>query len=692
MKRLLSHSTAALGLVIAAAVASAATPQPAAEPAPAAVPAAAATDVLRANLDPAVDPGRDFFAYANGGWLRNHPIPATESSWGIGPVVIADIDHQLRTLNEKAASGSFAPGSDARRIGDFWRTAIDEARADALGIKPLQQELDRIARIRTRAELVERVFALQAIGVESLFDLEIFADERDSEQMALHVYQGGLGLPEREYYFSSEAGTVKVRAEYPVHLARLLELTGRAPDDARLAADAVLAFETRLATASRKLEDRRDPEKNYHRMKLAELQSGLTPGIAWARLLAPWQSAPEAIVGEPEYFESLDRELRTTPLAVLVDYLRSRLIDTYASNLGRDFVDEDFRFHRRVVNGQTEPQPRWRRVLRAQGDAIGMMLGRAWVAERFPEPVKQRYRTMFESIRAAYADRIRGLGWMGDATKARALDKLSRMKAKVGYPDRWKDDSGLAVGTESFAANMMSARRWRFADLMARAGKPVDRSEWDMTPQTYSAYYNPLNNEIVLPAAIFIVPGVADADLDDATAYGYTGASTIGHEITHGFDDEGRKFDADGNLKNWWTDDDAAGFTRRAEVLVKQFDAYEPIPGLHINGRASLGENIADFGGIVIALDAFRRTEQFKRGQAKAGLSPLQRYFLGYALGWLDQAREEKLRRQLLSDVHAPPKWRVNGPMSNIPGFYEAFGIQPGAPMFRTQDDRAAIW
>jgi putative endopeptidase len=408
--------------------------------------------------------------------------------------------------------------------------------------------------------------------------------------------------------------------------------------------------------------------------------------------MALWQSAPDAIVGEPEYFEALERELRAAPVAVLVDYLRTRLVDTYAANLGREFVDEDFRFHRRIVNGQSEPKPRWRRVLRAQGEAIGMMVGRAWVAERFPEPVKARYRTMFENIRGAYADRIRGLGWMGAATQARALDKLARMKAKVGYPDRWKNDSGLVIGTESFAANMMSARRWRFLDRMAQAGKPVDRSEWDMTPQTYSAYYNPLNNEIVLPAAIFIVPGFADADLDDAVAYGYAGASTIGHEITHGFDDEGRKFDADGNLTNWWTDDDAAGFTRRAEVLAGQFDAYEPIPGLHINGKASLGENIADFGGIVIALDAFRRTEQFKRGQAKAGLTPLQRYFLGYALGWLDQSREEKLRTQLLSDVHAPPKWRVNGPMSNIPAFYEAFGIKPGAAMFRAAQDRAAIW
>jgi putative endopeptidase len=345
-----------------------------------------------------------------------------------------------------------------------------------------------------------------------------------------------------------------------------------------------------------------------------------------------------------------------------------------------------------VLSGQKEPRPRWKRVLDAENEAMGMVLGRIFVKEYFPESAKKRYTDLVEAIRSAYSERIDRLDWMSDATKAKAHQKLAAVTRKVGYPDKWKDYSTLLIGQSSYCENMMSAARWRFDDMLSKYGKPVDRTEWTMTPQTYNAYYNPSNNEIVLPAAIFEIPGTKDSDVDDAIVYGYAGASTIGHEITHGFDDEGRQYDSAGNLAEWWTKEDAAKFQKRAAAMVQQFNGYEPLPGLHINGKASLGENIADYGGLLLGLDAFKKTDQYKKGEKVAGLTPLQRYFLGYALGWLDERREELLRRGLLSDVHAPPKWRVIGPLANIPEFYEAFGVMPGQPMWLADAAHVRIW
>jgi putative endopeptidase len=331
-------------------------------------------------------------------------------------------------------------------------------------------------------------------------------------------------------------------------------------------------------------------------------------------------------------------------------------------------------------------------VLDAQDHAMGMVLGKLFVKEYFPRAAKRRYAKLVEAIRTAYRERIARLDWMSAATKAKAQQKLAGMTAKVGYPDKWKDYSELVVGTNSYAENMKNAARWSFNDQVKKFGRPVDRTEWSMTPQTYNAYYKAENNEIVLPAAIFTVPGMADAKVDDAVVYGYAGASTIGHEITHGFDDEGRQFDAAGNLADWWTEQDAARFKERAEVMVKQYEAYEPLPGLHINGRASLGENIADYGGVLLGLDAFKKTEQYRRGKTLGGFTPLQRFFLGYAMGWLFQQQEARLRRDLLSDVHAPAPWRVLGPLANIPEFHEAFGVRTNQPMWRAPKAQVRIW
>jgi putative endopeptidase len=661
---------------------------------PAAVPAPAHEDLLRADIDPSINPGDDFFSYANGTWLKANPIPPSEAYWGIGKLVQDDLYAKLRAISESSAAQLQAPpGSDEQKIGDFWATAMDEAKADQLGLTPLRTELASIDAIRDAGGAIDVAFSLQTLGVDALFDIEVSQDEKQSDVMAVHLWQGGLGLPDRDYYFNPEAGTAKARKAYVAHLARMYRLLGANARAAASGATRVMAFETALAKVSRKLADLRDPQRNYNKMTPADLSQKYTPSIAWQPRLRAWQlDASYVIVGQPEFFAGLQKLLQTTPAPVLRDYLRYHLVTTYASTLNRAIDDENFRFYGAALRGQKEQRPRWKRSLDAENHALGMILGRIFVKEYFPAGAKQRYDALVEAIRTSYGERIDKLDWMSAATKAKAHEKLAAVMKKVGYPDKWKDYSALAIGRNSYADNMMRAARWQFNDAASKFGKPVDRSEWQMTPQTYNAYYNPSNNEIVLPAAQFSIPGMQDADVDDAFVYGYAAASTIGHEITHGFDDEGRQYDAAGNLSDWWTKQDSANFQQRAAVMVKQFDAYEPIPGIHINGEASLGENIADYGGLLIGLDAFKKTEQYRNGGKIGGFTPLQRYFLGYAYSWIFEEREAMLRESLLSDVHAPAKWRVNGPLSNIPEFYEAFGVKPGQPMYREEKDRVRIW
>ena len=668
-------------------------PASAAAAGPAEAGASAGPGFLRANMDTAVDPGVDFFSYANGGWLRRHPIPASESAWGIGNVVREELYANLRQLNEQAAASASPAGSEQKKIGDFWTTAMDVAKADQLGLSPLRGELQQIDAVKTLADVLDVAFTFQALEITTFYGFSISQDEKRSDVMSVHLAQDGLGLPERDFYFNPEQGIATIRQEYVAHLARLLKLLGRTEESARTAATNIMAFETALAKASRKLEDLRDPERNYNKMTPDELTREHTPAIHWAERLGVWALRPDyVIVGQPEFFSALDALLKSTPIPVLQDYLRFHLVDEFSPCLDRTFDEEFFAFHHRVLSGQKEPRPRWKRVLDVQDGAMGMVLGKLFVKEYFPESTKQRYTALVEAIRTAYRERIDRLDWMSSATKAKARQKLDTLHAKVGYPDRWKDYSALVVGTNSYAENLKNAARWRFDDMISKFGRPVDRTEWTMTPQTYNAYYKAENNEIVLPAAIFAIPGVADSAVDDAVVYGYAGASTIGHEITHGFDDEGRQFDAAGNLQDWWTEEDAAKFKERAEVMVKQFDGYEPLPGLHINGRASLGENIADYGGVLLGLEAFKKTKQYQSGEIIDGLTATQRFLLGYALGWLFQQQEARLRRNLLSDVHAPAPWRVLGPLANIPEFHAAFGVKTNQPLWRSPAMQVKIW
>jgi putative endopeptidase len=652
-------------------------------------------DYLASHVDTTVNPADDFFMFANGLWIKNNPIPASEVSWSIGHLVEEQNYVNLKQISVDASMSNAAAGTDAQKIGDFWKTGMDSAKADQLGYSPLQAQLDMINAITDVKGAVNTMIAFEPLGVGAFYGgFYVGQDPKHSDVMAIHLWQGGLGLPDRDYYFNEDAETKAIRDAYPAHVAEILTLSGYPKDKADVAAAGIMAFETKLAESSRKLEVLRDDKANYNKFAAGEVTTKLTPSIDWKAICETngCKGVDSIIVGQPEFFSALEKNLNTTSVDVLKAYLQYHLVSSYASYLSKDIDDSDFNFYGKMLQGAEEQRERWKRVLDAEESAMGMVLGKLWSEKYFDAKAKQRYVDMVEAIRNVYAVRIQNLDWMSDTTKAKALDKLQKMTKKVGYPDKWKDYSELVIGTNSYCENMINASRWAFNDMVVKYGKPVDRTEWDMTPQTYNAYYNPSNNEIVLPAAIFIIPGLPDSLADDAMVYGYAAASTIGHEITHGFDDQGRGFDAAGNLTDWWTATDAEKFTARAKVMIDQFSAYEPLPGKFINGEATIGENIADYGGILLGWDAFVLTEQYKKGEMKGGYTPAQRYFMGYALGWMGHQREEALAQRLLTDVHSPGKYRVNGPFANIPAFYDAFGVKDGDNMWRGEAERVMIW
>ena len=484
-----------------------------------------------------------------------------------------------------------------------------------------------------------------------------------------------------------------LRREYVAHVGRMLNLLGEPSAAASAHAKTIMAIETELARASRKLEDLRDPIKNYNAMSLDDVGK-LTPSIRWREHLADGKvtGVDTVVVGQPEFFRQVEKSLHTHSIDDWKTYLRWQLVNAYATEAGGRFDAEHFHFFGTVLNGQLEQRPRWKRVLDEEEAYLGDALGALYVARYFSPRTKQRYEKLTNEIFDAFADRIRNLTWMGQPTKDRALVKLAAVTKKVGYPTKWKDYSSYAVDRRSFLGNAVRGNMWRSDYAIAKLHRPVDRAEWDMTPQTYNAYYNPSNNEIVLPAAVFILPGIADSLVDDAIVYAYAGGTTIGHEITHGFDDEGRQFDEQGNLQNWWTPADEKEFNRRAQRIIDQYNQYVAVGSMHVNGSATQGENIADLGGINLAWDAFKKTDQYKRGTKIGGLTPAQRYFIGWSLGWMNQIRPENLAVRVKSDVHAPSPFRVIGPVSNMVPFYDAYGVKPGDRMYRSDSVRVQIW
>lgn len=656
-------------------------------------PSTTAADYLQRFIDPLVSPREDYFQHAVGKWLRENPIPASERAWGIGNVVQEETYRRLVGINEEASHARARAGSTAQKIGDFWASAMDTSAIEAQGMKPLAAEFARIEKVRDRTGLLLAAAQLQYIGVGAMFSTPIFQDEKRSDRYALHLYQGGLGLPNRDYYFDTDERSTMIRREYETHVAKMFGLLG--DDDARARAHArtVMTIETELAGASRKLEELRDPHANYNRMSLDELGT-LTPSVAWRPFLAAThiRGVDTVIVGQPDFFRRVETSLAAHTIEEWKAYLRWHLASTFASQAGGAWDAESFRFFGTILNGTPVQRPRWKRMLDQEEAYLGDALGQLYVARYFSPRTKARYEKLTDEIFDAFRARLARLDWMSEATRQRARRKLDAVTKKVGYPEKWKDYSSYRVDRSSFLGNCVRGNAWQSDWSIAKLSRPVDRSEWDMTPQTYNAYYNPSNNEIVLPAAIFILPGIADSLVDDAVVYAYAGGTTIGHEITHGFDDEGRQFDERGNLESWWSEDDEREFNRRAAGIVRQYDDYIAVGDLHVNGKATAGENIADLGGIVLGWEAFTRTEQYRKGESLGGLTPAQRYFVGWALGWMNQRRPENVAMRVKTDVHAPSFLRVIGPVSNMEPFYEAYGVQPGDRMHRADDVRVKIW
>jgi len=649
-------------------------------------------DILAPNIDSTVKPGEDFFAYANGTWLKNNPIPEDRGGWGLGAVVLEENTKRLKEINEKAVKANGEKGSNEQKIGDFWSTGMDSVAIEKNGLTPVQTYLDKINAITDVRSLLLTTAELKKIGSSTLFADFVTQDDKNSEMMTYKLWQGGLGLPEREYYFKDDSATKNIRAAYIKYITNTLVMSGEEAVTAGKEANDIIALETKLAQASRKIEDLRDPNANYNKMAITDLPK-MAPDMDWKAYLdlKGVKGIDSLIVGQPEFFKALNDALKSTPINTWKTVLKFNLIADFAGALPERFGQESFNFNK-LFTGAKARLPRWKRVIQAEESTIGELLDQLYVKEYFDDKAKKRYSDLVEAFREALHDRISKLTWMSDSTKQKAFAKLAAMKKKVGYPDKWKDYSALRIGKESFAANMIAGNTWFHNYNMSKLGKPVNRDDWDMLPHEWNAYYNGSMNEIVLPAGVFTVPGYKDEEVDDAIVYAYGGASTIGHEITHGFDDEGRQYDANGNLSGWWSKKDEEEFNKRAAFIIRQFNEYEPLPGYHINGKSTTGENIADLGGILLAIDAFKKTEQYKKGEKIAGFTPMERFFLGYAYGWMGQIRDEQLRNRLLSDVHSPAKYRVNGPFVDVDEFYTTFGIKPGDKMFRPDSLRVRIW
>ncbi len=641
------------------------------------------------NFDTATAPCSDFFQHANGGWLKANPIPAEYSQWSL--------DDELRERNlalqreilDAAAKNPGSVGSITQKIGDFYASALDEATVNAAGFTPIQADLARIAALKTSADVAALVRAWHAQGLPVLFDFSAESDMKNATVVIGYATQGGLGLPDRDYYTRSDAKSKALLDTYRKHVARMLALVGDGNADAE--AGWIVDLETTLAKASLDRVALREPLNSYHIVSIKEADAQ-TPHFAWSAFHQELGrgDVTRFSLAQPTFFAAADKALATVPVAHWQAYLRWHLVDFAASSLSKDFVDADFDFHGRTLRGTQELKPRWKRAIDATNAALGFAVGEAYVERTFPPEAKQRALALVKNLEVALRTRLAKLDWMGEETKKAAYAKLETLVPKIGYPDTWRDYSALTIKRGAYFDNVRAATAFEAKRRYAKIGKPVDRSEWDMLPQTVNAYYNPLQNEIVFPAAQ-LQPPYFDASADDAVNYGGIGA-VIGHEMLHGFDDEGSQFDAQGNLRDWWTKQDRTRFNARTAKLARQFDAYVPIDALHINGKLTLGENIADLGGLQVALDAFKLTPQGKSGEARDGLTADQRFFLAFAQSWRTQQRPEALRLQVQSNEHAPAKFRVDGPVSNLPAFAEAFSCKVGAPMARAAADRVDIW
>jgi putative endopeptidase len=644
----------------------------------------------KTDLDTSANACIDFNQYANGGWLKKNPIPAAYSSWGVSSVLAESNREMLRAILERAAATKAPAGSNEQKIGDYYSSCMDEAAVEKAGLTPLKGELDRIAAIKDVAALQADVAHLHAIGFNPLYNFGSAQDRKNSEEVTASAGQGGLGLPDRDYYLKDDAKSKEIRGEYEKYLTKVFTLAGDTAEASAAEAKNVISLETKLAQASLTRVQRRDPDLTYHRMTLQQA-SELTPSFDWAGVYKAMgvPAAAPVNVGMPDFFKEVDKDLAAVPLADWQSYLRFHVINSAAAGLSKPFVDANFAFFSTTLRGVKEQLPRWKRCVAGTDRALGEALGQEYVKQAFPPAAKARMLEMVNNLGAALGADIKSLQWMNDATKAQAVAKLNAFTRKIGYPDKWRDYSALKVDRGLYAQNVLRSRGFETRYEMDKIGKPVDRNEWGMSPPTVNAYYNPSRNEIVFPAGI-LQPPFYDPNRDDAYNYGAAGA-VIGHEMTHGFDDQGSKFDAKGNLVNWWTKEDLAAFQKQAECIQQQFDDFM-VGDVHTNGKLVSGESIADLAGLKIAYAAYKKSQEGKEAKVVEGYTPDQRFFLGYAHSWAAAGRPEAERLQATVDPHPLDRFRANAPLTNMPEFAAAFQCKAGDAMVRAEEKRCVVW
>lgn len=643
----------------------------------------------RAELDPAIRPQDDFYAWVNGRWIDSTEIPPEWSRYGTMQIVYERTEEQLKTIIQNAAASNAAADSNSRKTGDLYNSFMNIGRAEELGISPLAPELARIDSLRDHDELIRYFGRALAAGITGPINFYVDGDAARPDRTLAYFWQDGLGLPDRDYYLSDSPKLADVRREYRTHIDKMFRLAGWTDANA---AEVILRIETQLAERHWTRVQNRDREKIYSNKYTIKDADFLSPGLDWGAFLeaAEFGALDQIIIAQTEYFAELGKIVRTIPMEDWRIYLRFNTLRAFASYLNEAIVAEDFNFRRRVLRGQEQIRPRWKRGIRIVNGSLGEAVGKIYVEKHFPREAKKRVDTMIENLRAAFRQSIDSLEWMTDETKNAAQEKLSLFTAKIGYPDKWQDYSALEIDPTDLVGNIRRANEFEHRDAVAKLAKPVDRSEWGMTPQTVNAYYRATLNEIVFPAAILQAP-FFDVEADDAFNYGAIGA-VIGHEFSHGFDDQGRKFDGRGRLEDWWTDLDAREYEDRSAGLIEQYDAFRPIPDQAINGELTLGENIADLAGLIMAYRAWRILVRDAEPPEIGGFSGDERFFIGYAAIWRTKIRDEALREMLLSDPHSPPKYRVTGALRNMQEFYDAFNIEAGDGMFLRDDQRVNIW
>jgi putative endopeptidase len=645
-----------------------------------------------ANLDRSVSACTDFYQFANGGWVKRNPVPAAYSRWGSFDQLQENNQSNLLTiLRSASANGNAQASEDLRKLGVFYSSCMDSAGAERDGAEPIKAELGRIDALRNRAQLEAEIARLHGRGVPLLFGFGAQQDFKNSTSVIAGLTQGGLSLPDRDYYLNTDKRYVDIRTNYVDHVGRMAQLLGESPSQAAADAQKVIAIETALAKPAMTRVQMRDPNALYHRMTSAELAQ-LAPGFSWPTFFSAEGRADISTINvqNPEFLKTADAILTSVPLDDWKAYLRWHLLDATAGSLSSAFVNEDFRFGS-TLSGAKEMLPRDKRCARATDAGLRDALGQAYVAQYFTPQAKQRALEMVRNLESVFHDRLQTLGWMSDTTKVQATGKLAAFTNKIGYPDKWRDYSTLTIKPGHFLNNQVAVRQYERRRTLSRIGQPVDRAEWGMTPPTVNAYYSPSMNEIVFPAGI-MQPPFFDPKADDAVNYGGMGA-VIGHEMTHGFDDQGAQFDAQGNLRNWWGASDLEKFKRGTGLVSSQFDGYTVLDSVHVNGKLTLGENLADLGGLSVSYAALEKALAAKgRPPLIDGFTPEQRFFLAWAQIWRQNINPEAQRVRINTDPHAPGQWRTNGPVSNLPQFAAAFGCKPGDPMVRADSVRPVIW